>query len=97
MAELTKREAEKAYNAGYALPTVDWSPALAMHDELGDGTGISDAKARTQLLTPGPHHCPFAEGDPQRDHWLRGLRARLTEPAKDPAAIVADIDKELDK
>lgn len=22
----------------------------------------------------GEHHCPFAEGDEQRDAWLRGLR-----------------------
>lgn len=25
----------------------------------------------------GEHHCPFAEGDPQRDAWLRGLRDAL--------------------
>jgi hypothetical protein len=95
VAELTKKDAEKAYQAGRALASVNWDQAIEMHDDMGKGVGIDDAKARGRLFTPGVHHCPFAEDDPQRKHWLRGLRERLAEPTQDPAAIIAEIDKEL--
>ena len=92
----TKAALEKAYQAGRALPSIDWDPAIQLHDDLGKGTGIEPGdEAEAKLRTPGVHHCPFAEGDPQRDAWLRGLRDRLKEPTEDPATIVAAIDKEL--
>ena len=31
----------------------------------------------------GLHHCPFAEGDPQRAAWARGLQDALTEQIAD--------------
>ena len=51
--------------------------------------------ATDEQKTPGVHHCPFSPGDPQRDEWLKGLKDRLTGPKDDPAAIVKQIDAEL--
>lgn len=44
----------------------------------------------------GVHHCPFAEGDPQRTHWLKGLRDSLEEPdPRERANLVKRLDDEL--
>lgn len=75
---MNKTEAEKAYKAGYALPSVQWP---------------EDATDRQR--TPGVHHCPFSEGDPQRGEWLKGLRDALEGPAQDPATILREINDEL--
>jgi hypothetical protein len=73
---------ERAYKAGRALLTVDWSP-------------VEDVTTPEQRA-PGVHHCPFAEGDPLRDHWLQGLKDALGETADyDPAAVLAEVNAEL--
>ena len=79
MAKPTKEALEKAYNAGHALPGVQWP------DDAPD-----------ELRTPGPQHCPFSVGDPQRERWLEGLRDALGGPTKDPAKIIKQIDDELE-
>lgn len=78
MADLSKKDAEKAYKAGYALPSVQWPE------------GATD-----EQRTPGVHHCPFSEGDPQRVEWLKGLKDALGAPTQDPASILKEIDDEL--
>lgn len=81
MAELTKQERELAYKAGYALPAINFDALEAVPKEQ---------------RVPGVHHCPFAEGDPQREHWLRGLADRLDgADSYDPAAVAAEVRKEL--
>jgi hypothetical protein len=73
---------ERAYKAGYALPSVNWTPVLDV--------------TTPEQRTPGVHHCPFAEGDPLRAHWMNGLRARLSEQEPyDPAAIIEHIEDEI--
>ena len=52
--------------------------------------------ASDEQRTPGPHHCPFSPGDPQREQWLQGLRDALTGPTQDPATIIKQIDDELE-
>lgn len=75
----TKAEQEKAYNAGKALPNVVWPE-----------------DATDEQLTPGVHHCPFSDDQPEEKRaWLNGLKARLTAPTKDPAAILEEINDEL--
>lgn len=74
---------DKAYRAGYACAMTIQWPPE-----------VADDKRH-----PGPHHCPFAEGDPQRDAWLRGLRdgwRRLEEQQKARKAALAQLEKELD-
>ena len=51
--------------------------------------------ATAEQRTPGVHHCPFAPGDPQREAWLKGLRDKLSEPTKDPSAVLKEIEGEL--
>ncbi len=69
----------KAYNAGYALPLVQWPE-----------------DATDEQRTPGVHHCPFADNQPEEKvAWLEGLRNALAAPTKDPAAILEEIDVAL--
>lgn len=77
---MNSTEAQKAYQAGKTLPDVQWPDDLELPPEK-------------RVL--GVHHCPFAEGDPQREMWLKGLRDRLEEPAADPKKVLAEIKKEL--
>lgn len=73
---------ERARKAGYALPSVNWGPVLDVTTPEQRAVGI--------------HHCPFAEGDPLREHWLNGLKERLSESEPfDPAAIIEDIQEEI--
>lgn len=57
-----------AYDAGRALPRVEWPDEIPVEQRQ-----------------VGEHHCPFAEGDPQREAWLRGLRDSLSEQLDDKA------------
>jgi hypothetical protein len=54
----------------------------------------SDDSVEEGQRDPGPHHCPFAEGDPQRAAWLRGLADALEAP-KDHAKLVQSIRDEI--
>jgi hypothetical protein len=51
-----------------------------------------DAPADQKRL--GEHHCPFAEGDPQREPWLRGLRDALLDQSdeKERAALLKRLE-----
>lgn len=44
---------------------------------------------------PGMHHCPFPEGDPQRDEWARGLADALGGDRYDPATILREVRDEI--
>lgn len=54
-----------------------------------------DATDRQRQL--GEHHCPFEEGDPQREPWLRGLRDALTEQLDDKgrASLLKRLEDEV--
>jgi hypothetical protein len=78
-AEAAKSAEEQAYNGGRSLASVTEWPD----------------SVPAELRGPGLHHCPFAEGDPQREHWLQGLRDGLDEPRPDPADVLKQIDDEL--
>lgn len=45
----------------------------------------------------GERHCPFADGDPQKDAWLRGLRDAVESqlPARDRANLIRRINDKV--
>ena len=47
-----------------------------------------------EVKAPGLHHCPFAEGDPQREEWLKGY-AEVIEEQRISPTIVRQINDEL--
>lgn len=80
--KLTKRAETKAYDAGRANARMTTWP-----DTIPE-----------EFRMPGVRHCPFAEGDPQREPWLRGLRDGLVvqeEQDKARKSTLSEIDKEL--
>jgi hypothetical protein len=81
VADEAKSADEQAYNGGYALASVTEWPE----------------SVPSELRGPGVHHCPFAEGDEQRAHWLEGLRDALAEQQArpDPSDVLKEIDEEL--
>jgi hypothetical protein len=82
MAELTKKDRELAYKAGYALPGIDFDQLEAVPEDK---------------RFPGVHHCPFDDDDPQADEWKKGLADALEKRASyDPAELAAEIRKGLE-
>lgn len=51
--------------------------------------------ATDEQRRPGMHHCPFAEGDPQRIAWAKGLEDALGGDRFDPATILREIRDEI--
>jgi hypothetical protein len=78
----TKAAKEKAYKAGYALPTVQW-PAEATDEQ------------RTPGVHHCPFDARDPDQAEERAAWLEGLKDALSVPVKDPATILKEIDDEL--
>jgi hypothetical protein len=51
--------------------------------------------ATDEQRTPGMHHCPFSPGTEERAEYARGLKDALGGDRYDPAAILKEIDDEL--
>lgn len=78
----TKAAKEKAYKAGYALPSVQWPE---------DAT----AELVTPGVHHCPFDALNPDQAEERAAWLAGLKARLELPTRDPAAILEEINDEL--
>jgi hypothetical protein len=59
LSRMTAAEAKAAYKAGKHSVSIVWP---------------EDTNVTPEQQAPGPHHCPFAEGDPQRIERLKAVR-----------------------
>jgi hypothetical protein len=80
LSRMTAAEAKAAYTAGKHSVSIVWP---------------EDTNVTPEQQAPGPHHCPFAEGDPQRIEWLKGLEAALGGDTFDPATVLKTIREEI--